>query len=369
VRRRRLSFILTVQAILLVLHAIVCLTWIEFWGIVDPHSLWRLGVLFAILSVSFLSASLLAFRYHHVAVRMFYTVSAVWLGIVNYFLLASCACWILDAGATLAGIHGERRTLMILLFSLALLAVFYGIVNAAHPRIRHISVKLPNLPESWRGRTAALLSDTHLGPVRGSGFARRVVAMVAQLRPDVVFLAGDVYDGTSADADQLARPFADLSAPLGAYFVTGNHEEFSDHTKYLEALKGAGVRVLHNEKVVLDGLQVVGVLYRDSVRPQHFESILRQAAVDRSRACILLTHVPRHLAIVAAQGISLQLSGHTHRGQFFPYTRIVSRIYGPFAYGLHRFETLAVYTSCGAGTWGPPMRVGTHPEVALIHFQ
>jgi predicted MPP superfamily phosphohydrolase len=116
-------------------------------------------------------------------------------------------------------------------------------------------------------------------------------------------------------------------------------------------------------------LQIVGVHYHDSSNVERFRSILRQVALDRNVASILLVHNPNHLPVAAEAGISLQLSGHTHRGQFFPFTAIVSRIYGQFAYGFNRFGDLAVYTSCGAGTWGPPMRLGSNPEIVLIQFE
>jgi predicted MPP superfamily phosphohydrolase len=137
----------------------------------------------------------------------------------------------------------------------------------------------------------------------------------------------------------------------------------------LDALKRFGVRILNNEKIIVDGLQIVGVHYRDAVPGPRFRSLLRQAALDRERASVLLVHEPRHLVIAEEEGISLQLSGHTHRGQFFPFTRIVDRIYKQYAYGLQRLGDLIVYTTCGTGTWGPPMRVGTNPEIVLIHFE
>jgi uncharacterized protein len=159
-----------------------------------------------------------------------------------------------------------------------------------------------------------------------------------------------------------------LNAPLGAYFVAGNHEEFTDPAKYLDAVRGAGIRVLHNEKVIIDGMQFVGVDYRASARPRRFESILRDAALDSNRASILLSHAPHQLEVAERAGVSLQLSGHTHRGQMIPFRWMVERIFGPYAYGLHRFGKMMVYTSCGAGTWGPPLRVGTDPEIVLIVF-
>ena len=127
--------------------------------------------------------------------------------------------------------------------------------------------------------------------------------------------------------------------------------------------------MLNNEKIILDGLQIVGVHYRDSLNVEKFRSILKQAALDRDVASILLVHTPDRLAIAEEAGFSLQLCGHTHRGQFFPFTLLVSRIYGEYAYGLKRFGSLTVYTSCGAGTWGPPFRVGSNPEIVLIRFE
>ena len=146
----------------------------------------------------------------------------------------------------------------------ALLAGIAAIVNAAWTRVVRVTVKLPNLPAAWRGRTAALVSDLHLGHVRNAGFLRRIVRKLSQLRPDVLFIPGDLYDGTAVDLARLAKPWSEFSAPLGAYFVTGNHEQFSSPTKYLDAVRQSGIRVLENEKIVLDGLQIVGVHYHDS---------------------------------------------------------------------------------------------------------
>jgi predicted MPP superfamily phosphohydrolase len=369
VKSRIAVFILVIQSILFLAHWFLYQTWTAFWMGADPSGISKLQVALALLSVSFVVASLLAWRSHHVVVRIFYTISAVWLGVLSFCLLAACSCWVLYAGARLVGLHPDRRVLVVVLFGLALLASLYGVVNAAWTRVRRITVKLPNLPESWRGRVAALVSDAHLGHVRGYRFMRRIVAMLTHLRPDIVLIGGDLYDGTAVKVNKVASPWAKLSAPLGAYFVTGNHEEFSDHTQYLDAVKHSGVRVLNNEKVTIDGLQIVGVHYRDSTNDERFRAVLQKADLDRDRASILLTHAPDRLRIAEEEGISLQLSGHTHGGQFFPFTWITSRLYGKFVYGLQRLGNLLVYTSYGAGTWGPPLRVGTTPEIVLIQFE
>jgi predicted MPP superfamily phosphohydrolase len=209
----------------------------------------------------------------------------------------------------------------------------------------------------------------HLGHVRNVGFMRRIVARLNQLGPDVVFIPGDMYDGTVADFSALAEPWSALSAPLGAFFVTGNHEEFTGRAKYLEAVSKAGIRVLNNERIELEGLQIVGVHYRELIHPAHFRALLRHAAIAPERASVLLAHAPHGLAIAEEAGISLQLCGHTHGGQFPPGSWIASRVYGPYVHGLNRFGRLLVFTNWGVGTWGPPLRVGTKPEIVLLTFE
>lgn len=368
VRARIPIFVSFIQAILFVIHIAIYATWTFFWGTPDFSHAVALRIALAILSVSFVGASLLAHRYFNPLVRVVYSLASIWLGLVNFFFLAACACWILYGAPLLFGVPPDKRTLAAVCFGLALLAGIGAIVNAAWTRVVRVSVKLPNLPAAWRGRTAALVSDLHLGHLRNTGFLRRIVRKLSRLRPDVLFIPGDLFDGTAVDLAPLAKPWAEFSAPLGSYFTTGNHEQFTSPTKYLDAVRQAGFRVLRNEKIILDGLQVVGVDDRDSANTERFRSILRRVDLDRNTASVLLVHNPRRLPIAAETGISLQLSGHTHRGQFFPFTAIVSRIYGKYSHGLNRFGDLLVYTSSGAGTWGPPMRLGSNPEIVLIQF-
>jgi predicted MPP superfamily phosphohydrolase len=369
VRTKIAIFVAIVESILLFGHFAIYETWIELWGAPDPRTALWLRIVMGVLSISFVAASLVSFRYSNAAVRAFYRAAASWLGFMGLLFFASGVCWIAYGIARLIGWRGEGRPIVAMLFGAAILAGVYGIINAARTRVRRVPVKLVNLPEAWRGRTAVLVSDTHLGQVRSFGFARKIVAMVAQLRPDVVFIAGDLYDGVEVDLVGLANPWSELSVPLGVFFVAGNHEEFSNRAKYLDAVARAGIRVLNNEKVVVDGMQIVGVPYHATVDSEVFSSVLRSTDIDRNSPSILLSHAPHRLEIPENAGISLQLSGHTHYGQMIPFTWIVDRIFGPFAYGLHAFGNMLVYTSSGAGTWGPPMRVGTDPEIVLLRFE
>jgi predicted MPP superfamily phosphohydrolase len=365
------GFVVTIQLLLFLFHALVYETFSYFYFLDQPVAVFHpvLATALFALSISFVPAALLAHRYFNRPVRVFYRFAATWLGILNFAFLASVVSWVTLALARLLQLPLTASGIADLFFSLGLLASVYGILNAANIRVNRVTVKLPGLPASWRGRVAALVTDTHLGHIKGSRFLRGLVSTLRQLRPDVVFVTGDMFDGTHVDYNRLAAPWKSLAPRFGSYFVTGNHEEFTDPTHYLDAIRSSGIHVLHNETVDLDGLQVLGVPFHESANPRRFQSILENAQLDPTRASVLLTHVPQSLPLVEEQGISLQLSGHTHGGQMFPFTWFTSRIFGEFTYGLKRFGDLWVYTSSGAGTWGPPMRVGTHPEIVLIHFE
>ena len=371
VRRRRIrisGFITTIQCILFLVHLLLYETFVFFWPGLNGRQIVWLGIATLGLSVSFVAASLLAYRRWKVWVRMFYRIAAVWLGIVNFFFLAACASWMACAIAWLAKAPVTRPQIAELAFGIATAAAVYGLLTARWVRVKRMMVRLPNLPASWRGRVAAVISDIHLGHVNGPGFLRRIVRKMAKLKPDVVFVPGDLYDGTHVDLDEVVGPWKEIAPPLGIYFVTGNHEEFSDRNQYVQAVSRAGLRVLNNEKVTLDYLQIVGVHDSDAADRERFRSLLELAHVDSRRASILLTHVPRSLRVPEEAGISLQISGHTHGGQIFPFTWFTRRIFGPYTHGLQRFGDLQVYTTYGAGTWGPPMRVGTRPEIVLMEF-
>jgi predicted MPP superfamily phosphohydrolase len=290
------------------------------------------------------------------------------VGIFYFLILAAILAWILYGLARIFHFPLDRKILIEVLIGMAFVACLYGFINAAVIRITRINVQLSGLSSSWKGKTAVWVSDTHLGQVRNFGFAQKIATMVQGLHPDIIFVGGDLYDGEAADVDKVIEPFSRISAPYGIYFITGNHEEFYDNTRYLQAARRAGMQILYNEKVELDGLQIIGVDYRDTRREEQFKTILEKMGIDRHKPSILLKHAPLNLNVAREHGVLLQLSGHTHRGQVFLFRFITSRVYQGYDYGLKRFGNLLVYTSSGAGTWGPPMRVDTKPEIVVIKF-
>ena len=368
-QKRLVGFIAIIQSVIFLAHFFLYETWaFSPAGSNAPVPLWiKVGL--GLLSVSFVAASLLAYRYTNAPLRAFYRVAAVWLGVLTFLVVAALSSWIIFGVARLTGVSVNFHLTAELLFAAAAVAGLYGVVNASSTRTTRARVRLENLPEAWRGRRAALISDLHLGHVRNGRFLRRMVAKILREGPDAIFIAGDLYDGTAIDAGRAAEPLNELTAPHGVYFVAGNHEQFGDDRKYLHAIEAAGVRVLTNEKVEVDGLQIIGVPYRNATQDGHLASALHGVHLDRDRASILLTHAPDYPEIAEAAGVSLQLSGHTHLGQFIPWSWIARRVYRQFVYGLSRIGNMQIFTSSGAGTWGPPLRLGSNPEIVMLEFE
>ncbi len=362
---RVIAMVTILSTVFLSANALVWATFGHFFGI-PGWNLWQIPS--GTLAIAFIATTILGFRFSSPLLRTIYTVSATWLAVLNYAFFAAIACWLIDGAARFAGWTLPRFDVAAVLFGIALLTTLYGLINAASLQVTRVVVPLPNLPEAWAGRTMALLTDLHLGHLSGPAFLRRILSRLRSLQPDAVLISGDLFDGTPIGLDRLVAPWHRFSPPRGIFYVTGNHDEFAERSIYLDAVKRTGIQVLNNEKVSLDGLQIVGVHDSEAGDPHQLRRILRRAELDPQRPSILLAHQPANLAVAEEEGISLQLSGHTHGGQFWPWIFFVSRIYGPFAYGLSRLGKLLVYTSNGVGTWGPPVRVGTKSEIVIFRF-
>ena len=252
----------------------------------------------------------------------------------------------------------------------------WGFLNARRtPAIVSVDVPIIALPAALEGFTIAQISDLHVGPTIRRAYVEAIVLAVNALRADMVAVTGDLVDGSVADLAQHVAPLAALSSRHGTYFVTGNHEYYSGVRAWVAHLQRLGMRVLMNEHVVLRHhgapLVVAGVTDHSA---HHFDAAQRsdpQAAIDGAppdaSTRVLLAHQPRSAAAAAQAGFQLQLSGHTHGGQFWPWNFFVP-LQQPFTAGLHRLHKLWVYTSRGTGYWGPPKRFGAPSEITLLRL-
>lgn len=360
------------MAVLMLLLAIgttaaVMATWFHFVGAPRPAWLW--WILPIALTASFIPNLILGFRLRHPLLRATTTLSAIAIGFLSFALAAAALSWLLAGVAFAAHLHIDLRLATACLYTAALAVAGYGLINAVIPRTAQLSVSLPNLPEAWRGKTVALVTDIHLGNIRGATFSRHLVRRLRRHHPEAVFISGDMFDGTEIDARRAVAPWSELKPPAGIYFVSGNHDDRHNRSEHLAAIEAVPIRVLNNERVTVRGLQIVGIHDAETHRPALYQRLLADTGIDRASPAILLAHQPVNLAVPEAAGIALQLAGHTHGGQFWPWVLIARRVHGKFVYGLNRFGRMQIYTSSGAGTWGPTFRVGTHSEIVLLRLE
>lgn len=258
----------------------------------------------------------------------------------------------------------------------AALATLIGFINARRvARVVHVDVPIPNLPAALHGFSIAQISDIHVGPTIRRSYVEGIVAAVNGLNADAIAITGDLVDGSVRELASHVEPLAQLRARYGAFFVTGNHEYYSGERAWTRELRRLGLRVLMNEHVVVDHndakLVIAGVTdfsahHFDPVNRSDPSAALADAPLDAG-AKILLAHQPRSAPQAAAAGFDLQLSGHTHGGQFWPWNFFV-RFQQPFTAGLDRLDSLWVYTSRGTGYWGPPKRFGAPSEITRIRL-
>jgi hypothetical protein len=337
---------------------------VGLYALVSTTQRLALGGILGGFSASFVLSTLIGMRYYNWWTRIYYIVSATWMGFVVYLFIASLIYeLLLILHMPLAMLTGRG------LMGASVLAGIYGLVHARRLHVKHVAVTFPKMGSSWRGKRIVFVSDFHLGQLRGSSWATQVVATINSLPHEAVFIGGDVFDGTGApDINELIAPLRDLKSAQGTFFVTGNHEEFGDSSKFIAAVQACGIRVLMNDVATLDGVQIVGVDWAQAANKERFRNILASLALDRDRPAILLKHEPKDLDVASEAGISLQLSGHTHRAQQWPLEYVARRVYKDYAYGLKNYREMLVYISSGAGTWGPPMRVGTDCEIVVLTF-
>ena len=260
--------------------------------------------------------------------------------------------------------------------ALAVLSTAIGFINARRrAKVVSIDVPIEGLPASLDGLTIVQISDIHVGPTIKARYVDAIVDAVNRLQPDLIAVTGDVVDGSVAQLSSHTEPLGRLAARYGTYLVTGNHEYYSGATQWIAEFQRLGLRVLLNEHVVLEhkgtSFILAGVTdytaghYDDTHRSDPVAALAN--APDDVRIKVLLAHQPRTALAAADAGYTLQLSGHTHGGQFFPWNFFV-RLQQPFTAGLAKLDALWIYTSRGTGYWGPPKRLGAPSEITRLRL-
>ena len=361
-----------------------------FFGIDDVDAQVRLMWLFAVIGLSFPFAALLAFGLSNIVTRLLYLVSAVLFGFGMYFLMATGLAWAIYGISVLVAQPLDMAITYAILTGFALFVTLFGLLRAFHLRVNHLDVEIANLPPQWDGKTVVHLSDIHLGPIYRNGFVRRITSKIAEIDPELVLITGDLFDGACPDPFAFVEALDELDAQMGVFFAMGNHEGYLRFTRPFEALKKTRIRVLDDELVEIDGLQIVGIGYPDLRTGKLKRNPFVADSYSKRSPTILLHHTPTSVNVSFSDagtqqvdtylspdtdfqlqiesGVDLQLSGHTHAGQIFPFNVLTKRLFNGYDAGLHHVGDFAIFTSAGTGTWGPPIRTAGDSEIVAIRL-
>jgi predicted MPP superfamily phosphohydrolase len=356
--------------------------------VVDPLGLagWARGLAWSFLLLPAAMPLLLIIDQLEVGRWLDLLLSATYLalGLISFLFvfafLRDCAWLILRTGHSLLAVPEHLpatsvmlRTSSFIVLGLAVLFSAVAISNAlSSPSVRSIQIDFANLHPDLQGFKIVQLSDLHLGVFRGAGFLAKVVGEVNRVSPDVVVITGDLTDGSVKKLRHTVLPLCDLEGPV--LFVTGNHEYYWTPYEWIQYLEGLGIRVLLDASHTIlhkdAKLLLVGISDPTSqvFFPQELSGIAASNAGPNSADVdlrVLLAHRPGTAYQAVSHGFDLQLSGHTHGGQFFPWNYVIHLVQ-PFAVGLHRFQDMWIYCSRGTGFWGPPMRLGAPAEITEI---
>jgi predicted MPP superfamily phosphohydrolase len=354
-----------------------------------PHAVWPMGAWVA-LSAFVMPMGMVAVR----LVRAPLALVLTWAGLLCMGLFSSLFVLSLLRELLLLGSYGIQWILpgwilpdpiasitVRLIGPAALLMTMTGFWNARRTAtVVRVDVPIANLPDALQGFSIAQISDIHVGPTIKQAYLERIVARVNTLQADLVAITGDLVDGPVQTLGPLVQPLMQLKSTHGSFFVTGNHEYYSGAQEWISKLRSMGIRVLMNEHVVLhhpsaaiasSKVVLAGVTdfsahhFDDGHRSDPLQALV--GAPADAGVKLLLAHQPRSADAAARAGFDLQLSGHTHGGQFWPWGYFV-RLQQPFTAGLHRLNTLWIYTSRGTGYWGPPKRFGAPSEITFLRL-
>jgi uncharacterized protein len=375
-------FLIVVFAINFALHGYLWWRLVRSPGWPAPWS--RAGGAAVLVLALMLSAALLLMRHapRGIATPLAW-VGFTWLGLLFVMFVLLLAAEPLrpllrhlsPGGLAFAGVDPGRAVSRIVAIFALVGGVCLGtgaILSARLPaRVRTVEVSIPRWPAELTGYTIGQLSDIHAGGTVDKGFIERIVQSANALNADMIVITGDLVDGRVEDLADVVAPLASLRARDGVWFVTGNHEYYSGVNAWIEQLRTMGIRVLRNERVVIRGGHGFDLAGTDDYTAHGFGAGHGQDIPgaldgrDPNRPVVLLAHQPRTFPEAVAHGVDLQISGHTHGGQIFPF-HYLTRSLQPFLSGLNRVGASRIYVSRGTGYWGPPMRLGAPSEIARI---
>jgi len=339
---------------------------IFLFGITNPVARLMIGIIILALAVSTFFSSIIIHKKDTLWVRIFYIISCSWLGVLLNFALTALVLTPIFWLFKINGIILSPESFRILLILGTIISSAKSFYNAHEIEVKRYVITIKNLPAAWQNKRVIHISDVHLGPVLREDFFHRVIKKVKSLNPAAVFLTGDLFDGSESDFSWVNSPLNNLNAPLGLYYSLGNHDFTLGANRVMELLNGEDITVLNNRMVVKEGMQIIGLDFNPDRNFDLDRAILAHSGYSAANPSILLFHEPKETVKSQGIGIDLQLSGHTHAGQMFPFNFLSRLLYHNHAHGLFRRGDYTLSVTAGVGTWGPPMRTGSRSEIVEL---
>jgi predicted MPP superfamily phosphohydrolase len=356
---------LTLLVLFLAAHGVVYFSLVKFFAITSVTIKNILIGILIFLGASFFISAFLAHVRDTFISREYYLLSGIWVGFMVNLLLFLGLVWVIFWLSSFAGIVPSGKILAILAILSAISYSIYGVNNAFNSKITKIDVAIDGLPSQWVGKKIVQISDVHLGHVYRSEHLQRTVDKINTLNPEVVVITGDLFDGTDGDIDSFLAPIDKVKAPV--FFAMGNHETYIGLDQVYATIAKTKIIPLHDNFQNVNGLQFIGIDYPLRGKDRDISKIIpAMEGWDQFAPSVLLMHEPLQIENAKKVGISLQLSGHTHKGQLFPFGFITKLVFAGYEYGFTREGSYAIYTSSGLGGWGPPMRTENGSEIVEI---
>lgn len=371
-------------------HYFLYFSWCRFFQIQAAARRYLFWCVF-FLSITFIVSSIFMHYSNNPFTRIYYLASGIWMGLMSFLLFATLIVWTVKAG--LWGLpHDLPSKFIIQGLSGILYGLAIGYTGFCHYqfyaiKIKSLSVQIQNLPQHWQGKKIVHLSDLHLGGTKHLKFLKKVVNLTNKVNPDLILITGDLFDGATNSHQDYVPELNRFKAKHGTFFTSGNHEIYSGIEMSRKAITDSNIILLDNRAVVIEGLQILGISYPEIKKTTSFD-FNDPDRFTKHLPTILLYHTPTSIKVngenlaavqssdylapdtdfshAAHQNISLQLSGHTHAGQFFPFTWIAGSVFKKRHYGLHKMDDFHIHISSGTGSWGPPLRSGYLSEIGVI---
>ncbi len=362
----QLIFFAVSALVLLFGHFLAGLAVVKIFGLATITAKIIVASAMVALFASAIISSLLIHKIDNIITRWYYILSGFGVGLLVNFLLVAAFIFILKYVLAYAGHPLLAWQISALTITLTVLLTLYGLFGAFFPRVKEYEIRIKDLPLAWQGKEIVQISDVHLGPVYRKHYFARIMDKINDLNPEAVFITGDLFDGMESDFSWMNTPFAKLRAPKGVYYSFGNHDLYLGFNRVHELLKSNPVTILDNKLELVDGLQIIGINYSFNQDFDLYETILEAVGYNEKHPSLLLFHEPKNIELAAKAGIDLQLSGHTHRGQLFPFNFLARLSYKGNVYGLYQKDTFSLIVNGGLGTWGPPLRTSSRSEIVKI---